>query len=49
MADVLIQLLDGITDELDKPNTKFVQSVAFAVQMAFDRLQTAMLISKMPV
>ena len=46
-TDALIQLLDDITGELDKPNIKFIQSASVDFAKAFDRLQHAVLINKM--
>ena len=44
-VDALIKLLDDYTTELDNPNSKFIQSAA--LDIAFDRLQPAILIDKM--
>jgi len=45
--DALTQLLDDFTDELDQPNTKFMQLAAIDFSKAFDRLQPAILHRKM--
>ena len=46
-VDAVMQLVDDITNELDKPNIKCMQLASVDFSKAFDRLQPAVLVGKM--
>jgi hypothetical protein len=46
-TDAILQLVDDFVEELDKPSVKFMQSACLDFSKAFDRLQSAVLLSKM--
>ena len=46
-TDALLQYVDDLTEQLDKPSTKFVQTACLDFSKAFDRLQPSIVIDKM--
>lgn len=46
-VDAIIQLLEDFTEQLDKPEIKYIQSAALDFSKAFDCLQPAILVNKM--
>ena len=46
-TDALLKYIDDLTEQLDDPGTKFIQSAFLDFSKAFDRLQPALVIEKM--